>query len=79
MVCLKKDYMTLCTFLGTSKLEWATLLTMSREQLENTPMKILQSHLIVLLFSSATANGQVCYPKQKQKTEQNGFIEWCPV
>ena len=55
MVCWKKDCMILC-ILGTSKLEWAVLLTDLKEQLESTNENFTITFIVQPLV---TANGQL--------------------
>ena len=47
---LEKGIHDVMHFLGTSKLEWATLLTDVQRAVPKHPMKILQLHLIVHPF-----------------------------
>ena len=61
--------------LGTSKLEWATLLTDIQRAVRKYPMKTLLLHLIVSIVQ-ATANGQIPTVNLKLKTELNGCIGW---
>ena len=72
MDCLKKDYMILCTFLGTSKLEWATLLT----DIQRAVRKYLNENFTITFDCAsflATANGQIYIPNRNTGQNKMGL------